>query len=166
MNWYPPWIKIAGHNQKVRRLIELDERISDALFRPAVVSGYLSDSDMRWAHETCSDKTEQFLASLLLLSEFYQDKNAILSAALWGIWNSVTYLRRQRSMLPILFERKKKNELFFIHCRGLVTTAAIHFSGGQAKTAITSNAIEDLAAYEANVAKTVNNLASFLNYGA
>ena len=92
--------------------------------------------------------------------EFYQRINLPLSAALWGIWNSVRYFRRLRSFLSIVFERKASNEKAFVTVRALAAAAAIQFSDETASAVVTSDALDHLAAYERYAEETIRNLSS------
>ena len=98
------------------------------------------------------------IAQLLPLSEFYEGINPPLSSALWGIWNSVRHFRGQRSLLSILFERKTSKANAFVALRALAATAAIQFSDGTAYIVVTSDAPNNLAAYERYAEETIQNL--------
>ncbi len=141
-------------------LQRLDERLLIALFAPAVREGIFDLDDLSWQRSERSQDADKLIAQLLPLSEFYQQINPPLSAALWGIWNSVRYFRRLRSLLSILFERKVSNEKAFVTVRALAAAAAIQFSDGTAPTVVTSDALNNLAAYERYVEETIRNLSS------
>jgi hypothetical protein len=141
-------------------LQRLDERLLIALFAPAVREGIFDLDDLSWQRSERSQDADKLIAQLLPLSEFYQQINPPLSAALWGIWNSVRYFRRLRSFLSIVFERKASNEKAFVTVRALAAAAAIQFSDGTAPTVVTSDALNNLAAYERYVEETIRNLSS------
>ena len=77
------------------------------------------------------------------------EKNPVLSAALWGIWNTSDYLKYNAD--------KGKGFLFklpipipgpFEHYRALVATAAVQFADGTAYTFNSRTAIFDPDGYE------------------
>ncbi len=81
-------------------LQRLDERLLIALFAPAVKEGIFGPAELSWQRSERSQDADKLIAQLLPLSEFYQRINPPLSAALWGIWNSVRYFRRLRHFFP------------------------------------------------------------------
>ena len=141
-------------------LQRLDERLLIALFAPAVREGIFDLDDLSWQRSERSQDADKLIAQLLPLSEFYQRINPPLSAALWGIWNSVRYFRRLRSFLSIVFERKASNEKAFVTVRALAAAAAIQFSDETASAVVTSDALDHLAAYERYAEETIRNLSS------
>lgn len=143
-------------NQKV--LQSLDERLLKALFAPAVNAGVFEFDGMPWEAPANRERADALIDQLLPLSEFYQQNNPPLSAAIWGIWNAVRYLRRQRSLLSILTESKKKDEETFVAVRALVATAAIQFADGTASTMVTSDAMNNLATYRKCAEEAIRNI--------
>jgi hypothetical protein len=129
-----------------KRLTELDKELVAVLYEPAFANGVCP-----WLSEERSEQIDDFLSTLLIVSEYYVDRNPVLSASLWGIWNTVQYLRHTRSSSSILFESRKKREMLFIHLRALVATAVIHYADRNAQTSITSNALSNMADYESKV---------------
>ena len=130
-----------GHQSALQAL---DDRLLDALFTPAVDSGIVNS---RWQDQANENRGWDLLRQLLPLSEFYHPRNPPLSAAIWSIWNTATYLRNNRSILAMLFEGKRAKEELFIGLRALVATAAIQFADGTAATVVISRG--DMATYRA-----------------
>lgn len=148
--------------ERQQRLLALDEQLVTALFAPAV-NAHAVDYDVAGESRNqpkASHSTDALIEQLLPLSEFYQEINAPLSAAIWGIGNSVSYMRRQRSLVSILFETKRASHRTFIAVKGLLATAAIQFSDGTASTVVTSNAMQNLSAYQAITEQAIRNLTS------
>lgn len=139
-------------------LLEANAKLVMALFKPAIISGRLSDSDMEWLKDSCSCRDFVFSKSLLPLSEFYMDKNEVLSSAIWGIWNSITYMNNQEPLLSHFFRSKRSEEKRFLGYCALVATAAIHFADGNAQTTITSDAFYSSETYQQQVNAALNYL--------
>jgi len=144
-------------------ILILDERLVSAVFEPAVKDNVWMLTDLPWKNPDNKDRADSLIEQLLPLSEYYQSSNPSLSAAIWGIWNSVYYFRRQRSIFSILFEGKKKREKLFIDIRGLVATAAIQFCDSTATTVVTSNAMKNFSEYERVAEAAIQKLTSFKN---
>ena len=142
--------EFKNHIRVAHSILEIDEKLTNALFKPAIVSGifYFNSNELEWMNECYRYKGDSFLQSLLRLSEYYQNLNSPLSAALWGIWNTSNYMRNNRSIFFRLFENKKQNETFFISLRAIVATAAIQFADGNALTTITSDAYHNIEEYK------------------
>jgi hypothetical protein len=143
-------------NARVRAA--LDEQLVDALFAPAVKLGLFEFAGLTWRNPASKWRAESLINDLLPLSEFYADINAPLSAALWGIWNTTRYLRRERSLFAILFESRKKDEQAFIGVHALAATAALQFADGTAFTVTTSDAMNNIAAYRKHAEKAIHHL--------
>ena len=125
-----------------RELQTLDDQLLNALFAPAVKEGIV---DLRWQDQANENRGWDLLRQLLPLAKFYHQRNPPLSAAIWGIWNTATYLRNNRSIPAMLFEGKRSKEQLFVGLRALVTTAAVHFVDGTATAVVTSPV--DMATY-------------------
>ncbi len=138
-----------------QKLQTLDAELIDALFRPAIKSEYLLTDELRWKDKSCSLRANEFLSSLLRLSEYYADQNPVLSAGLWGVWNASKYLTSQGGFSSTSKKAQEKN---FIHIRALVATAAIHFANGDAYTSTTLIARTDIDAYEKDVDHAISEL--------
>lgn len=149
--------------QTAKSILDLDERLVSAVFEPAVKDNVWMLTDLPWKNPGNKDRADRLIEQLLPLSEYYQSSNPTLSAAIWGIWNSVNYFRRQRSIFSILFESKMKSEKLFIVIRGLVATAAIQFCDTTATTVVTSNAMENFSEYERIAEAAIQKLTSFKN---
>ncbi|STR45694.1 hypothetical protein [Iodobacter fluviatilis] len=148
-----------------KRLVEdtktlnlLDQQVVDALFKPALQSHVFAPEDLIWSLSECAYRSEVFLHQLLPLSEFYQSRNAPLSAAIWGIWNTLQYARGQRGFFATVFTTRSQQKKLFIAARALVATAAVQFSNGEAQTKSTSGALSDLPRYKTYVAETIQHL--------
>jgi hypothetical protein len=89
-----------------------------AVFEPACRAGVFMESALPWEGLDRSCSADDLIALLLPLSEYYQEINPPLSTALWGIWNASRSFRRQRSVLSMLFERKRKDVSVFAEIRG------------------------------------------------
>lgn len=148
--------------ENARALLALDEQVVDALFTPATEAGVFKFAGSPWRDPANRHRTDAFIDQLLPLSEFYQEVNPPLSAAILGVWNAVTYLRRQRSLRAILRASKKTNEDLFAGVRGLIATAAIQFSDGNASTVVTSDAMSNLETYRKYVEKAIHNLSAVM----
>lgn len=144
-----------------RELIDLDDLLVDAVFKPAEEAGVFEISGSPWRDPHNKHKADSLIDQLLKLSEFYQVSNPPLSAALWGIWNTVRYLRNERPFLSAIIESDKKNSQVFKGVRGLIATAAIQYSDGNAFTVVTSNAISDLDKYKEYVKEAIKNLSAY-----
>ena len=145
-----------------QRVIDLDKKLIDALYAPAVAEHDTADGvdqailqrligwkDERLEKGRSKEDREDlraivFRESIFELSQFYMEKNPVLSAALWGIWNTSDYLKynadkgkgflsKQPIPIPDLFE----------HYRALVATAAVQFADGTAYTFNSRTAIID-----------------------
>ena len=116
--------------QNAKGVLDLDERLMRAVFGPACRTGVFEESALPWESLEGSCSADDLIALLLPLSEFYQETNPPLSTALWGIWNASRSFRRQRSLLSMLFERKRKDASVFAEIRGLVSMR--HFSSRMA----------------------------------
>lgn len=147
--------------QTAKSILDLDERLVSAVFEPAVKDNVWMLTDLPWKNPGDKDRADRLIEQLLPLSEYYQSTNPTLSAAIWAIWNSVNYFRRQRSIFSILFENKKKSEKLFVDIRGLVATAAIQFCDTTAATVVTSNAMENFSEYERIAEAAIQKLISF-----
>lgn len=154
---------IKAQIQIARALVELDEKLVNALFAPAAKAGVFEFTGLRWTDPGNRYRTDEFITDLLPLSEYYQLKNPPLSASIWGIWNALSYFRRQRSFFSKFFETRKKNENLFIAVRGLLATAAIQFSDGNVVTTITSDAYANFSSYQKNVETAIGHLSSLTN---
>lgn len=144
-----------------RELIQLDELLVDALFKPAEEAGVFDLIGTPWRDPDNRHNADSLIDQLLRLSEFYQGSNPPLSAALWDIWNTVRYLRNERPLLSALIESDKKNLQVFMGVKGLIATAAIQFSDGNASTVTTSNAMSSLDKYKEYVEETIQNLSAY-----
>lgn len=147
---------LANH----KRLTELDRELVAALYAPAIADFAVDGDDCPWLEEEWPEQVDDLLSTLLQVSEFYASRNPVLSASLWGIWNASSYLRRQRPILAIFLESRKKRRKQFMHVRGLVATAVVQFSDGVAQTRLTSNALSDMASYEQAVQEAKAQLGS------
>ena len=152
---------LMNAHEKTVTLLRLDEKLAHALFEPALASEKLSQSDVDWMMPLCPDKAASFLRSLLPLSEFYSSRNPVLAAAIWGIWNSLSYMRRQRSLLAMLFQGQKKKAALFIHYRALVNAALIRFSDGCATTGMNTSAFDDPGNYKLQAEAAIVRLEAF-----
>ena len=146
--------------ETARVLDTLDEQVVSSLFAPAARAGVFLSTGMPWQDPANKYRADVFIRQLLPLSEFYQEINPPLSAALWGIWNAVTYFRRQRSLSSIVSRSKKTNAQIFSGVRALVATAAVQFSDGTASTVETSDAMTNLSSYKKHVEKAIRNLSA------
>jgi hypothetical protein len=145
----------------LKEILKQDERLLAAVFAPAVAAGVIDEDLHRWTQASCTDPADALVGELLLLSEYYQDVNPVLSAAIWGIWNSVNYLRRQRPIWLALFESRRVSRRAFTNIRALVATAVIQFADGDAHTVVTSSALVDMARYHANVERAIESLRQY-----
>ncbi|MFZ5760480.1 MAG: hypothetical protein ACOY32_12755 [Thermodesulfobacteriota bacterium] len=144
--------------ENARILDGLNEQLVNALFAPAEKAGIFAFSSKQWKNPSSKYKADYLLDQILPLSEFYQEINPPLSAALWGIWNTVRYLRSQRSLFSILGESKKTNDQMFFAIRALIATAAVQFSDGTAFTVATSDAMSNISDYKKNAEQAISNL--------
>ena len=138
-----------------RKLQTLDAELIDALFRPAIKSEYLLTDELRWKDKSCSLRANEFLSTLLKLSDYYADQNPVLSASLWGVWNASKYLTSQGGFSSTSKKAQEKN---FIHIRALAATAALHFANGDARISISANARADIDTYEKDVDNAISEL--------
>jgi len=152
--------KLKRNIESAKVLEALDEQLVNALFAPAEKEGVFEFADASWRDPANKYRADSFLDQMLPLSEFYQEANPPLSAALWGIWNAVRYLRRQRSFLSTLGESKKTHDKVFVAVRALVATAAVQFSDGTASTVVTSDAMSNISSYRNEVENAIRNLTS------
>lgn len=152
--------KILAQIDASKTIVALDKQLLAAVFAPALKGGYFESSDLAWTEPTCGDPAEALIAQLFPLSEYYQERNPPLSAAIWGIGNALTYLRQQQSFLSIVFESKAQRTKAFDATQALIATAVIQFSDGNARTVITSNAMQDLPRYKAHVEVAMKNISS------
>ncbi|WAK02599.1 hypothetical protein [Methylobacter sp. YRD-M1] len=134
--------------QNAKGVLDLDERLMRAVFEPACRAGVFEESALPWESLDRSCSADDLIALLLPLSEYYQEINPPLSAALWGIWNASWSFRRQRSLLSMLFQRKSIDASVFVEIKGLVATAALQFSDGTASTVVTSDAFTNYSGYQ------------------
>ncbi|MCL7421249.1 MAG: hypothetical protein M8364_10145 [Methylobacter sp.] len=145
--------------QNAKGVLDLDERLMRAVFEPACRAGVFMESALPWEGLDRSCSADDLIALLLPLSEYYQEINPPLSTALWGIWNASRSFRRQRSVLSMLFERKRKDVSVFAEIRGLVATAALQFADGTASTIVTSDAFANYSGYRKNAEAALETLA-------
>ena len=76
------------------------------------------------------------------------EKNPVLSAALWGIWNRSDYLRYNADKgKGFLFKLPITIPGLFEHYRALVATATVQFTDGTAYTFNSRTAIFDPDGY-------------------
>jgi len=61
------------------RVLELDERLVDALFLPAIDGVWFDENDLDWKSKKCRYKGSEIIKDLGKLSEFYQEINPVLS---------------------------------------------------------------------------------------
>lgn len=133
------------------RIIELDKMLLNALYKNAINNDVFLSDNIKWLKEKNSSDVDDFISCLLQISEYYSNINPVLSAALWGNWNAISYLHKQRTFLSIIFETEKKRRKKFMHFSGLVATAIVHFADGSATTSVTSTALNNLKNYEEKV---------------
>ena len=119
-----------------RRMGEIDDQLIDALFQPAIDDG-LSEggTELFWRDPKCRSEASSFKTGLLYMSEFYVERNPVLSSALWGIWNTIQYTEQDFAGLS-----RKRQKADFIRYKALTATAIMHFANGDAYTQVTSDA--------------------------
>lgn len=130
-----------------RAMMKLDKALVSALFKPAVESHALGPDPLGWQDSACAKPGQMLLEQLPLLSEFYQTVNPPLSSAIWSIWDSVSVMRQQKSLLARLIERRRTKNNFFIGLHSLLASAAIQFADGTAATVLHASPIDDVATY-------------------
>lgn len=114
-------------------LENLEQELLHALYRPVIDATFFNASPhaLDWMEEDCRFKASAFHASLKPLSQYYVGINPALSAALWGIWQSLDRLRPHRgfeSMNPA------DQETDYVRYRSIVTNAVIQFADGDSFT--------------------------------
>jgi hypothetical protein len=129
--------------------LELDNKLVDALFQPALESGYFDQNDFDWMNSNNRYRIDDFMKALLLLSEFYQEINPVLSASIWGVWNTLQYFFKKRTLFSVFFPRESKDSRLLIAAKALVATAALQFADGTASTVSTSHSLLSKKNFEA-----------------
>src|ERR1017187_3114732 len=75
--------------ETAKSILDLDVLVVQALFAPAVKAGLFESDDFSWAHSDCENAEEAFIEDLTTLSQYYQNKTPVLSAAIWAIWDTL-----------------------------------------------------------------------------
>lgn len=122
---------------------EIDTRLMDALFYPAIKADFFNISSLEWKDPKSRYQGWEFLKDLKTLSEFYQEINPVLSAALWGVWNATRYFRAPPSLLGALFPWQPKQRRLFLDAKALTATAVVQFADGNAYTISTGNVLNN-----------------------
>ena len=152
--------RIAKNLREIRKLSDV---LLAALFEPAISAGWFEPDELEWRRESCTAKSFTFRNSLGRLSEYYVGRNNVLSAGLWGVWNSIDYLAAQQSFLEIFRQpNEKQDNKLFLHYRALATTAAIQFADGSARTVSTTWAAHRIDEYKNDVDRALKHLQGLL----
>ena len=153
--------------ETAKSILDLDVLVVQALFAPAVKAGLFETDDFSWAHSDCEDAEEAFIEDLPTLSQYYQNLNPVLSAAIWSIWDALNTIETPLvvfSWIPMSFSWLSKNRWTnrrrFILFRGVIATAAIRFSAGECSTAMVPRPIDDFGSYKEQVEAAIRNLSS------
>lgn len=140
---------MSNLSANMRQLLELDESLVRAVFAPPLKNYAIDEDAMQWQHPNCVRASQVFLNALLPVSEYYQKLNPPLSAALWGIWNTWSYLLfRDDSWFNTFFLSTKLDAKRLKALKALVATAAVQFADGTAITSVTSNPLSDIDCYK------------------
>jgi hypothetical protein len=143
-----------------KSITDLDVILAHAIFAPAVTAGVFGSAAFSWMHPEQKSAADDLIADLLPLSEYYQQVNPVLSASIWGIWNTLAYLRRPIAIFSLLPKNRRANKRLFIATRALIATAAIQFSSGNASTVVTSDAMQNFRSYRKHAEAAIRNLSS------
>jgi hypothetical protein len=147
--------------ETAREIADLDVLLVKALFAPASKAGVFESAAFSWLHPKRKGATDDFIADLRPLSEYYQQINPVLSAAIWGIWNTLDYLHRPMWFTFSLLRRSRRTDKrLFKAISALIATAAIQFSDGNAATVVTSDAKENFSSYRQHAEAALRNLSS------
>lgn len=159
---------IEKRNQRIainKAVLDLDVRLIQALFAPAVKAGFFESPDFSWMQPDFEDAEDAFIRDLPALSEYYQRVNPVLSAAVWAIWDTLRTLRDPWSGWISMWcawigENRRRSRNRFILCRTIIATAAIRFSDGNASSIMAPRSMDNFVKYKEQVEAAIRNLSS------
>ena len=134
------------HYRKNQVLKEEQEKILIEALYEAAREGEERPDPNEHRFQKVSGDPDKFIWEIYDLSEYYQDKNAVLSAALWGIWNACSHLRDNSP--PPSSKKEQNAKQLLQNYRALVATAIARFSNEAPNTTDTDDAVSDLPTQE------------------
>jgi hypothetical protein len=148
-----------------KSILDLDLLVIQALFAPAIRAGVFESGEFSWMRPDCNDAENAFIDDLLPLSQYYTDKNPVLSAAIWSIWDSLRTLETPFvvfSWIPMFFSFLSKNRWTkrrrISVFQGLVATTAIRFSSGKVPADLILRPLDNFQGYSDQVQQAIRNL--------
>lgn len=123
--------ELKESKQLEENILDIDSRVIKSLYEPAIADGcfYIHPEKIAWINDVYSERADDLIGSIEVLSSHYWTINPPLSAALHAIWDSSQLLIiRRRSFVKIIFGSKKKEIELFLDIRALIVSAAIRYT--------------------------------------